>query len=103
MQEIRHKKTGAMLHTIYADTLAGADLREARLMGADLRGADLSGSDLEGVNFSGANLSGANLSGTALSATRFVDDSGEAVLQGSIFDGSYGLVEAQEEFVAAHT
>jgi hypothetical protein len=89
-------------------SLPEADLRESNLSlsdlrGADLRGADLSGSDLEGVNFSGANLSGANLSGTALSATRFVDDSGEAVLQGSIFDGSYGLVEAQEEFVAAHT
>ncbi len=86
--------------------LAGADLRESNLSlsdlrGADLRGADLSGSDLEGVNFSGANLAGSDLSATALSATRFVDETGGAILEGARFDGSYGLVEAQEEYVAS--
>jgi DMSO/TMAO reductase YedYZ molybdopterin-dependent catalytic subunit len=86
-------------------SLPGVDLRESNLSlsdlrGADLSGADLSGSDLEGVNFSGADLSGADLSGTALSATRFVDESGEARLEGAVFDDSFGLVEEQEEFVA---
>jgi DMSO/TMAO reductase YedYZ molybdopterin-dependent catalytic subunit len=86
-------------------SLPGVDLRESNLSlsdlrGADLSGADLSGSDLEGVNFSGADLSGADLSGTALSATRFVDHSGEARLEGALFDGSFGLVEEQEEYVA---
>ncbi len=86
--------------------LAGADLRESNLSlsdlrGADLRGADLSGSDLEGVNFSGADLSGSDLSETALSATRFVDETGGAILDGARFDGSYGLVEAQEEYVGS--
>jgi hypothetical protein len=89
-------------------SLAGADLRESNLSlsdlrGADLRGADLSGSDLEGVNFSGADLTGANLSDTALSATRFVDDTGGAVIDGVVLEGAYGLVEEQEEYVATHT
>jgi Oxidoreductase molybdopterin binding domain/Pentapeptide repeats (8 copies) len=89
-------------------SLPGADLRESNLSlsdlrGADLHGADLSGSDLEGVNFSGADLSGADLSGTALSATRFVDDSGGAQLRGAVFDGSFGLVEEQEEYVERST
>jgi hypothetical protein len=89
-------------------SLEGVDLRECNLSLSDLRraqlgGADLSGSDLEGVNFSGADLSGANLSGTALSATRFVDDTGAATLAGANFEGSFGLVEEQEEFVSRHT
>lgn len=88
-------------------SLAGADLRESNLSlsdlrGAVLRGADLSGSDLEGVNFSGADLTGADLSDTALSATRFVDDTAEAILDGAVFEGSYGLVEEQEAFVRSH-
>ena len=88
-------------------SLPGADLRESNLSlsdlrGADLRGADLSGSDLEGVNFSGADLTGADLSDTALSATRFVDDTEEALLDGAMFEGSYGLVEEQEDFVRSH-
>jgi DMSO/TMAO reductase YedYZ molybdopterin-dependent catalytic subunit len=89
-------------------SLAGANLRESNLSlsdlrGVNLRGADLSGSDLEGVNFAGADLTAADLSDTALSATRFVDDSGEAILDGATFEGSYGLVEEQEEFVHSHT
>ncbi|HWL48255.1 MAG TPA: molybdopterin-dependent oxidoreductase [Acidimicrobiia bacterium] len=89
-------------------SLAGADLRESNLSLSDLRsgvlrGADLSGSDLEGVNFSGADLTDADLSDTALSATRFVDDTGGALLDGAVFEGSYGLVEEQEEFVRSHS
>jgi hypothetical protein len=89
-------------------SLAGADLRESNLSlsdlrGADLHGADLSGSDLEGVNFSGADLTDADLTDAALSATRFVDDTGGAILAGANFDGSYGLVEEQEEFVRSRT
>jgi Oxidoreductase molybdopterin binding domain/Pentapeptide repeats (8 copies) len=89
-------------------SLAGADLRESNLSLSDLRGtvlrgADLSGSDLEGVNFSGADLTGADLSDTALSATRFVDDTAEAVLDGAVFEDSHGLVEEQEAFVRSHT
>jgi uncharacterized protein YjbI with pentapeptide repeats len=85
-------------------SLANADLRESNLSlsdlrGADLRGSDLSGSDLEGVNFAGADLTNALLRDTALSATRFVDDTGGALLDGAMFEGSYGLVEEQEEFV----
>jgi len=84
--------------------LRGADLRESNLSLSDLRGAiligaDLAGSDLEGANFAGADLTNANLSDTALSATRFFDDTGEALLGGARFDGSWGLTESQEEFV----
>jgi len=89
-------------------TLAGADLRESNLSlsdlrGADLRDADLSGSDLEGANFSGADLSGANLDDTALSATRFVDADQRATLVRASFDGAYGLVEEQEDYVRTST
>jgi len=89
-------------------SLAGADLRESNLSlsdlrGADLHGADLSGSDLEGVNFSSADLTDADLRDTALSATRFVDETGGALLAGAKFDGAYGLVEEQEVFVRNHT
>ncbi|HEU4916379.1 MAG TPA: molybdopterin-dependent oxidoreductase [Acidimicrobiia bacterium] len=85
-------------------SLPGADMRESNLSLSDLRGADLrranlAGSDLEGVNFAGADLSEADLSGSALSATRFVDGSGAAHLEGAIFEDSFGLVEEQEEFV----
>ena len=80
MIEIKNKD-GAVLRTVDADTLlganlSGADLRGAdlsganlsgaNLSGADLRGADLSGADLHWANLSGANLRGANLSGANL-------------------------------------
>ena len=55
------------------------------------------------MNFSGADLTDADLTNTALSATRFVDDTGAALLVGAIFEGSYGLVEEQEDFVRSHT
>jgi hypothetical protein len=80
--------------------LSGADLRAANLSlsmlrGSDLSGADLSGSDLEGADFGNANLTGADLSHTALSATRF---EGSAV-EGARFDGSWGLVESQRNYL----
>ncbi|MGB7860127.1 MAG: pentapeptide repeat-containing protein [Acidimicrobiia bacterium] len=82
--------------------LTGADLRGSNLSLSSLRGAvlteaDLSGSDLEGADFGGANLTGANLSGTALSATRF-DGS---LVTGARFQGAWGLVEEQYEYLAA--
>lgn len=36
MIEIKHKTTGAVLHTVYAGTLSNADLRNADLLGAKL-------------------------------------------------------------------
>lgn len=59
--EIRHRYTGAIVHTVQADTLASADLRDADLWGAVLRGANLTGADLRGANLTGANLTDANL------------------------------------------
>ncbi|MDP9494107.1 MAG: molybdopterin-dependent oxidoreductase [Actinomycetota bacterium] len=88
--------------------LAGADMRESNLSlsdlrGAKLRGADLSGSDLEGTNFAGADLRDADLSGTALSATRFQEQDRGADLTGARFDGSWGLTESQEDYLASST
>jgi hypothetical protein len=60
--EIKHRLTGAVLHTVEADRLRGANLARAYLAGAYLRGADLSGANLRGADLRGANLSGANLS-----------------------------------------
>ena len=71
MIEIKHKDTGAVLHTVEADTLSGADLRwadlsEATLSGAHLTGADLRWADLSEATLSGANLSEANLTGAII-------------------------------------
>ena len=86
--------------------LDGVDLRHSNLSlsdlrGARLRGADLSGSDLEGANLAGADLTGADLSNTALSATRFSEDGLSATLDGARFDGSWGLTESQEAYLAS--
>ena len=72
MIEIKHEETGAVLHTVDADNLRGADLRGADLSmadlcWADLRGADLSRADLSGANLRGADLRWADLSGADLS------------------------------------
>lgn len=56
--------------TLFAEDLAGLDLRGADLNGANLEKADLSEADLRGVNLSRANLNGADLT--------------EAKLQGAI-------------------
>lgn len=41
--EIKHRYTGAIIHTVDADDLSGADLSGADLCGADLSGANLRG------------------------------------------------------------
>lgn len=60
--EIKHKVTGEVIHTVGADTLAGAYLS----------GADLSGSDLSWADLSGANLIGASLGGAKFTADQMV-------------------------------
>ena len=70
MIEIRNKDD-AVLRTVDADTLSGADLsgadlswanlREANLLGANLREANLHWADLHWADLRGANLSGADL------------------------------------------
>lgn len=84
--EVRHRRTGVVLHTLEARTLdnatlsgaslSGADLQNASLRGAvllkadlhlaDLSNADLRGADLRGVNFRGADLRGTDLRDTKL-------------------------------------
>ena len=64
--EIKHRNTGAVLHTVDADTLRGADLSGASLRGAILTWADLSRANLRGANLGGANLGGAYLDGANL-------------------------------------
>lgn len=59
---IIHRETGEPLLQVAAETLAGADLRNARLSAADLRGADLSGANLSHASLSQADLRGADLS-----------------------------------------
>ena len=54
--EIKHHFTGAVLRTVDADTLEGADLGGADLGGADLRGADLGGAYLGGADLGGARI-----------------------------------------------
>jgi DMSO/TMAO reductase YedYZ molybdopterin-dependent catalytic subunit len=79
--------------------LRGCNLSLSDLRGADLVGADLSGSDVEGANFAGADLTDVNLSDSALSATRFVDAGASARVKGLQISGSWGLVEAQEQYL----
>ena len=74
--EIKHHFTGAVLRTVDADTLEGADLGGADLRGAYLRGADLGGADLRGAYLGGADLRGADLRGADLRGARI----GEHVL-----------------------
>lgn len=87
--EIKHRYTGAVLHTVDADTLiraslGGADLTGANLTGAYLRGADLSGAHLRGANLGGANLGGADLDGAYLNGA----DLGGAYLNGADLSGA---------------
>jgi hypothetical protein len=71
MIEIKHKDTGAVLHTVEADTLSGADLSGADLRWADLIGANLSWANLHGADLRRADLRGADLSGADLSGAIF--------------------------------
>ncbi len=61
MIEIKHRFTGAVLLTVEANILAGADLAGADLAGADLRGADLTGAYLADAGLPGAGLTCADL------------------------------------------
>jgi len=67
MIEIRNRYTGAVLHTVDAGSLIGANLRGANLSGADLSGADLGGANLSRAYLGGADLSRAYLGGADLS------------------------------------
>jgi len=64
--EIRHRETGQTLLAVEGDTLAGANLWEARLSGADLRNQDLRGAVLWRANLTNADLRGADLRGAIL-------------------------------------
>jgi uncharacterized protein YjbI with pentapeptide repeats len=66
MIEIKHRLTGAVLHTVEAKSLIGADLSNATLSYADLSGANLGGANLGSANLDRAAMSGANLGGAKL-------------------------------------
>ena len=94
MIEIKHKKTGEILHTVDADDLAGADLRRADLTGAyltdaDLRDADLTGAYLRGAILGGADLRRSILRGAILGGADLEDaDLRRADLEGAILTGA---------------
>ena len=50
MIRIHRRDSGALLHKVDGNTLAGARLAHAVLLYADLPGADFSGADLRGVD-----------------------------------------------------
>jgi hypothetical protein len=62
MIDIKHRYTGAVLTTVDAANLRGADLSRANLRDANLRGADLSCADLSRADLRDADLSDADLS-----------------------------------------
>jgi uncharacterized protein YjbI with pentapeptide repeats len=66
MIEIKHRHTGAVIHTHDGASLAGAYLAGAYLANANLAGANLSGANLAGANLANANLTGADLAGANL-------------------------------------
>jgi hypothetical protein len=72
--EIKHRFTGAVLHTVEADTLSEANLAGANLAWANLAGANLFGADLSGANLSGADLHGAYLHGADLNGATINGD-----------------------------
>lgn len=97
MIEIRHRVTGAVLHTVDVETLVGADLsgfrlREADLREADLRGVKLRWTDLRDADLRGADLRDADLRGTHLGGA----DLSKADLRGAgaavVAWGCYGSV-----------
>jgi len=96
--EIKHRRTGATLHTHEGETLRGADLRGAHLRGADLYGAHLHGANLGGADLYGADLHGANLGEAHLHGAylRGADlrgaDLGAADLRGADLHGAVGVV-----------
>jgi len=61
MTEIKHRHTGAVIHTHDGASLAGADLTRANLVEANLTGANLTLTNLANANLANANLAGADL------------------------------------------
>lgn len=101
--EIKHRYTGAVLHTVDADTLNGADLyganlRWADLTRADLRGANLGGADLREANLSEADLRWADLRGAYLNgATIGGDKLSRLLARATRLDGhEFFLIALQE-------
>jgi hypothetical protein len=76
MIEIKHRLTGAVLRSVDADTLRGANLRWANLSGVDLSGANLRWANLLRANLRWANLSEADLSGANLSGANLSEATG---------------------------
>ena len=64
--EIKHRYTDAVLRTVHAVSLRGANLNWANLCEANLNGAYLYGARLYGAHLNGADLTGANLIGADL-------------------------------------
>lgn len=84
MIAIKNRFTGAVLRTVEAVSLRGANLRGAGLGGAYLYGANFSGADLGGADLGGANLRGAYLGGAYLGGAYLGDaDFGGADLGGA--------------------
>jgi hypothetical protein len=78
MVEIRHLKTGKVLHTVDSESLAGVnlvglDLREANLVDVDLTAANLREAKLGGADLSRANLKDSCLIFAHLEFARLVD------------------------------
>ena len=100
MIEIKHKFSEEVLHTVEADTLAGAKLIGADLAVGNLGGVDLSGADLDaanlavaelgGTNLSSANLNGANLTGADLRCAilRGIKMDNKTILKDAKLDGA---------------
>lgn len=96
--QINHRRTGALLHVVAGQTLAGASLRNAalsgadlqrtRLGGADLLRADLHLADLREADLRGADLRGVNLRGADLRGTDFRD---ARLQQADIRDAVYNV------------
>jgi hypothetical protein len=79
MIEIKHRYTSAVLVSVEAACLRGANLGGANLGGADLGDADLGGADLGGADLRGADLRDADLRGADLGGA----DLGGADLRGA--------------------
>ena len=101
--EIRRRDTGAVLHTVDADTLIRADLRRADLSGADLTGTNLCGASLCGAYLTGADLSGADLSVADLTradlrgATIYADKLDRLLARATRLDGEEFFLFALQE------
>jgi uncharacterized protein YjbI with pentapeptide repeats len=65
------RQDGQSTGRFWSATLAGANLRRARMIKTILTSANLSGTDLTEADFSGAVLRGANLADARLGETEF--------------------------------